>query len=234
MSRRFWNDGDPTGKRINLCSLAPQPCWFTIVGVVGDVHQFGLDKTPTFDVYSSGGWTPYFVIRTASDPSAIALAASEEIHKIAPSLPITEISNLDSLLSDSISPQRFSTVLLGVFAVLALLLAAVGVYGVMSYVVSTRTSEIGIRMALGAQTKDVWVLIVGRAARLALLGVAIGLIGTLIAGRYLATLLFDVRPADPLTLFAAAALLFVVALAACYVPARRAMRVDPVGAMRCE
>lgn len=234
MALRFWSGDDPIGQRINLCSLAPTPCWFKIIGVVGDVHQFGLDKRPTFDVYSSGGWTPYFIIRTASSPSAIALAASEEIHKIDPSLPITEVSTLDSLLSDSVSAQRFSTVLLGIFAVLALLLAAVGVYGVMSYVVSTRTGEIGIRMALGAQTKDVWALIVGRAAKLALFGVAIGLVGTLIAGRYLATLLFDVRPADPLTLFGAAVLLLVVALAACYVPARRAMRVDPVSAMRCE
>jgi predicted permease len=234
MASRFWSGDDATGKRINLCSLAPQPCWFTVVGVIGDVHQFGLDKTPTFDVYSSGGWTPYFIIRTASDPSAIALAAPEEIHKIDPSLPVTDVSTLDLRLSDSVSAQRFSTVLLGIFAALALLLAAVGVYGVMSYVVSTRTGEIGIRMALGAQPKDVWGLVIGRAARLALFGVTLGLIGTLITGRYLATLLFDVRPADPLTLFGAAALLFVVALAACYIPARRAMRVDPVSAMRCE
>jgi predicted permease len=234
MARKFWGDRDPTGNRINLCSLAPQPCWFSIVGVVGDVHEYGLDKGDTFDVYGAGGWTPYFVIRTAADPSLVALAATEQIHKIDPSLPVTQVMTLDDRLDGTVAARRFSTVLLGIFATLALLLAALGIYGVMSYVVSLRTSEIGIRMALGAQPRDVWRLIIGRAAALALTGVAIGLAGTFAFRRVISGMLFGVRAQDPLTLASVSALLMLVALAACWLPTRRAMRVDPMVALRHE
>jgi ABC-type lipoprotein release transport system permease subunit len=234
MAQRFWGSKDPSGARVNLCSLAPQPCWFTIVGVVGNVHEYGLEKSTTFDVYSAGGWTPYIIMRTAADPTALAAAAAQEIHKIEPTLPVTDVRTLDSLLDDSVSTRKFSTVLLGSFAALALLLAAVGVYGVMNYAVSVRTSEIGLRVALGAQRHDVWRLVFGRAATLAVTGIVIGIAGTLGTSRYIAALLFAVKPADPLTLFGAALLLFAVAMVACYVPARRAMRVDPMVALRHE
>jgi putative ABC transport system permease protein len=234
MARRFWPDGDPLGKRINMCSMYPTPCWSSIVGVVGNVHQFGLDAEPTFDAYFFGGWAPYFVIRTASDPVALASAVTDVIHKADPSLPVTQVIKMDDLLSDSVSPRRFSAVLTGIFSILALLLAAVGIYGVMSYAVSQRTHEIGIRIALGAQPGDVRSLVVGRGAKLASIGVAFGLLGAFGLTRLLASLLFGVKAADPLTFAGVALLLVLVALAACYFPARRAMKVDPLVALRYE
>jgi putative ABC transport system permease protein len=234
MERRFWPEGDSLGKRINLCSMYPTPCWSSVIGVVGNVHQFGLDGDPTFDAYFSGGWTPYLVIRTSADPASLTAAITDIIHKANASLPVTQVMTMDDLLSDSVSPRRFSVVLIGVFAALALLLAAVGIYGVMSYVVGQRTHEIGIRMALGAQPGDVGRLVVNRAARLVAVGIAIGLVGALALTRLLSSLLYDVKPTDPLTFTGIALLLAGVALLACYVPARRAMRVDPMVALRYE
>jgi putative ABC transport system permease protein len=233
IANRFFG-GDPLGKRVNLCSLNPTPCWSTIVGVVGNVHQYGLDVAPTLDIYFTGGWTPYIVVRTASDPVTIARAVMDRIHRYDPTLPVTHLMTLDTLVSDSVSSRRFSTFLLGMFAGLALLLAAVGIYGVMSYVVSMRTSEIGVRMALGAQPRNIWQLIIGRGARLALSGVALGLLGAVALTKLLASLLFGIQPTDPLTFGGVTLLLVGVALLACYVPARRAMRVDPIVALRYE
>jgi putative ABC transport system permease protein len=234
MARRFWPEGDFLGKRINLCSMFPTPCWSSIIGVVGDVHQFGLDGEPTFDAYFSGGWTPFFVIRTSSDPASLTPAVADIIHKVDASLPVAQVMTMDDLLSSSVSPRRFSAVLIGIFAGLALLLAAVGIYGVMSYVVGQRTHEIGIRMALGAQPSDVRRLVVNRGVKLAVAGIAIGLAGVLALTRVLSSLLFGVRPTDPLTFAGVALLLTGVAMLACYVPAHRAMRVDPMVALRYE
>jgi len=174
MERRFWPEGDAVGKRINLCSLAAQACWSTVIGVVADVRQFGLAVAPTFDAYFSGGWTPNIVIRTSSDPAALAASVTEVIHKADPNLPVTQLMTMDAVLSDSVSPRRFSAVLTGMFAVLALILAAVGIYGVMSYVVRQRTHEIGIRMALGAQANNIRALVVGRGVALTAIGIVIG------------------------------------------------------------
>ena len=234
LARRYWPGDDPIGKRINLCSLDPQPCWSPIVGIVGNVHQYGLEAAPTLDVYFTGGWTRNLVIRAAADPVALARAATAAIHKFDPNLPVTHVMTLDNLIADSVSPRRFSTFLLGIFAALALLLSATGIYGVMSYVVSLRTSEIGVRIALGAQPRDIWRLIVGRAARLALAGVVLGLAGAFALSKLLASLLYDVTPTDPATFVGVAFLLVFVALLACYVPAQRAMRVDPIVALRYE
>ncbi len=234
MARRFFGNEDPIGHRVNFCSLDPQPCWFSIVGIVGNVHQFGLEAGPTYDAYFTGGWTPHLVIRTSSDPVAIAAAATEVVHRVDPSLPVTEVTTLDGLLSRSISPRRFSAVLIGVLAALALVLSAVGIYGVMSYTVGQRTQEIGIRMALGAQPQNMLALVLGRGVGLALTGIAAGIFGALALTRFLSSLLFGVRPTDPLTFAAVAALLLMVALAACYIPARRAMKVDPMVALRYE
>ena len=234
MARRFWPGGDPIGRRINLCSLAPQPCWSSIIGVVGDLHQFSLDAAPTFDVYGTGGWTPYFVIRTASEPLGVAAAAIGEVHKSDPTLPVASVVTMEELLSDFVSPRRFSTLLLSLFAVLALLLSTVGIYGVTSYTVSRRTSEIGIRMALGARQRDIWALIVWQGTKLTIAGVVAGLVGALVLMKFLSTLLYGVQSNDPATFLGVALLLFWVVTLACYIPARRAMRVDPMVALKNE
>src|SRR6266478_1207591 len=234
MEQRFWPQGDALGKRINLCSFDPKPCWSTVIGIVGNVHQFGLDAEPTFDVYFVGGWTPYVVVRTASDPLPIVAAVRDVVHQVDPNLPLTRVMTMDGLLSDSVSPRRFSATLIGIFAALALLLAAVGIYGVMSYTVSQRTQEIGVRMALGAQVDHVRGMILGQTLKLTLLGVGIGLAGSFVVARLLASLLFGVGTYDPITLLGVALLLTAVALAASYIPARRAMRVDPIVALRYE
>ena len=233
IANRFFA-GAPLGKRVNLCSLDPTPCWSTIVGVVGNVHQYGLEAGPTLDMYFVGGWTRYLVVRTGSDPGALAPAAIGEVHRFDANLPVTHVMTVDDLLADSVSSRRFSAFLLGMFAVLALLLAAVGVYGVMSYVVGLGTSEIGMRMALGAQPRDIWRLVIGRGARLTLEGVGLGLVGAFALTKVISSMLYGVKPTDPLTFGGVAFLLVGVALTACYLPARRAMRVDPMVALRHE
>jgi putative ABC transport system permease protein len=234
MAQRFWPGADSIGKRINLCWQDPQPCWSPVIGVVGNVHQYGLDTPQTLDMYTAGGWTPYLLIRTSSDPSLVAHAAVEAVHKISPALPVTNVMTLDDILSVTVSPRRFSTVLLAVFAILALVLASVGIYGVMSYVVSLRTNEMGIRMALGAQPRDVLGLVLGRGTKLALSGVAIGMAGAFTLSRFISSLLFGVQSTDPAIFLGVALLLVAVALAACYFPARRAMTVNPLVALRYE
>jgi putative ABC transport system permease protein len=234
IAKRFFANEDPLRHRLNFCSLDPKPCWFSIVGVVGNVHQFGLDAGPTYDTYFAGGWPSHLLVRTASDPAAIANAVSGIVHEVDPNLPVNEVTTLDGLLSRSLSPRRFAMVLIAVLAGLALVLSAVGIYGVMSYTVGQRTQEIGVRMALGAQPRNMLALILGRGARLALIGIAAGVLGALALTRFLSSLLFGVAAKDPLTFAGVALLLFGVALGACYVPARRAMRVDPMVALRYE
>ena len=234
MARRYWPQGDAIGKRVNFCSLDPKPCWFSIVGIVGNVHQFGLAAGPTYDAYFAGGWTPYLVVRTASDPLTVAAAITNVAHKADPNAAITRMTTMDGLISDSVSPRRFSAVLVGIFAALALLLAAIGIYGVMSYTVSQRRQEIGLRMALGAQLTNVRGLILGQTLKLTLIGVGLGLAGAFALARFLASLLFGVGTYDPVTFLGVALVLVGVALAASYIPARRAMRVDPMVALRYE
>ncbi|HET8923135.1 MAG TPA: ABC transporter permease [Candidatus Acidoferrum sp.] len=234
MERRFWPDGDALGKRVNFCSLDPKPCWFSVIGVVGNVHQFGLDGEPTFDTYLVGGWTPYVVVRTASDPVALAPAISSLVRKADPNLPVSHVVTMEELLSDSVSPRRFSVVLTTIFAFLALLLAAAGIYGVMSYTVSTRTQEIGLRVALGAQPDSVQNMILGKSLKLTVAGVGLGLVGSFALMRFLSSLLFGVGAYDASTFFSVTVLLMAVALAASYIPARRAVRVDPLVALRHE
>jgi putative ABC transport system permease protein len=234
MARRFWPQGDALGKRINLCSLDPKPCWTSIVGIAGNVHQFGLEGEPTFDVYFTGGWTPYFIIRTASDPAPLTAAVTDVIHKVDSNLPVTHVLTMDALLSGSVSPRRFSALLTGAFAVLALVLAAVGIYGVISFTVSRRTQEIGIRMALGAQPGNVQAMILRQSVKLTLIGVGLGLAGAFALMRFLTSLLFGVGAYDAVTFIGVPVLLAAVAMAAAYVPARRAVRVDPLVALRYE
>jgi putative ABC transport system permease protein len=234
MARQFWPGGGAIGHRVNLCSLSSQPCWSSIVGVVSDVHQFGLNASLTFDMYFIGGWTDTLVIRTSVDPASLVPSVREQIHLFDPALPISHILTMDQILSDSLSQERFSTLLLGIFAALGLLLSAVGVYGVLSYAVGERTNEIGVRVALGARRLDVIGLVVGHGAKLAVIGIMIGVCGALVLTRLLSSLLYGVSATDPLTFVAVAVTLLAVALLACWIPAWRAMRVDPMVALRHE
>ena len=234
MAKRFWPKGDALGKRFDLCSLDPQRCWSTIVGIVGDVPQYGLDHPRTYDAYYVGGWSRFVIIRTASDPLSIAAAATEVVHRFDPKLPVTHVMTMDNLIADSVSPRRFSSLLVAIFAGLALVLAAIGIYGVMSYTVSLRTQEIGVRMALGAQTENVRGMILGQSLKLILVGVGLGLAGAFGVARYLSSLVFGVSTYDAVTFLGVTLLLVAVALAASWIPARRAMRVDPIVALRHE
>jgi putative ABC transport system permease protein len=235
MAVRYWGfDAGALGKRVNLCSLDPKPCWYEVIGVVGDVHQLNLESPQTCDVYFSGGWTPYIIVRADSDPTTLVAAITEVIHKADPTLPIAHILTMDDQLSESISPRRFSAMLIGIFAALALLLSAVGIYGVMSYTVSQRTQEIGIRVAMGAQRSTVQRMILAQSLKLTLAGVALGLSGAFLLVRFLSTLLFGIGAYDLVTFAGVALLLLVVALAASYIPARRAVNVDPMAALRSE
>jgi putative ABC transport system permease protein len=232
LAERFWQHGDAIGKRINFCSLAPEPCWLNVVGVVGNVHQYGLDGAPTYDTYGVGGWQPYVVVRTKAEPRTVTQAIIREVHKFDGGLPVTHVEELERYVSDSVGTRRLSTFLLGLFAGLALLLAALGVYALMSYVVRLRTGEIGIRMALGAEPRHIWRLMAGSGARLVLSGIVIGLAGALALTKLLYALLYGVTATDPLTFGGAAVVLASVAAVACYFPTRRAMRIEPVTALR--
>jgi len=209
-----------------------------IIGVVGDVRQMGLDTPAEPTVY----WPhPELVVsemtilvRTENDPLALVSAVRNELQQMDPEQPMAAISTMDQLLAGSLSRSRFTMLVLGVFGALALVLACVGIYGVIAYSVTQRTQEFGIRMALGASRHDVFRLVLRHGTRLTLLGIGLGIVAALIVTRLLATLLYGISATDPLTFAAVALLLALVALAACYIPARRATRVDPIVALRYE
>jgi len=245
MARRFWGQEDPLGKHLTI-SFSPQ---FSreIVGIVGDVKQDGLDVADTeatlyipmnqTSVSSMGGWHSFgmsLAVRTSTEPAAMSSAISGAIHQVDPDQPVAEVRTMDEVLTQSISPQRFNMLLLAAFAGLALLLAAVGIYSVLSYTVRRRSREIGIRIALGAQLRDVLRMVVLDGMKPALLGLAIGLAGAFALGRVLAGLVFGVSPSDPATFAAVSFLLAMVALLAILVPAFRATRVDPMTVLRDE
>ena len=211
----------------------------TIVGIAGDVHQYGPDSPAKPEMFMAYAQHPraaddmYLLARTSSDPVALADAVRRKIRERDPEVPV-KFSTMEASVAENVAAPRFRMVLLGWFAALAVALAMAGVYGVMSYMVGQRANEIGLRMALGASSRDVLKLVLGHGLMLAAIGLAIGLGGALAATRLLRSLLFEVKPADPLTYIAVTALLAMVALTASYVPARRAARVDPLVALRQE
>jgi predicted permease len=239
MARRYWPGEDPTGKRI--CPGKPEKPedWVTVVGVVNDVRQFGLDAELKPQMYltyqQSGYFSPrHLVVSTNVEPGGLAAAVRGTVWGIDKDQPVSNISTMEEVLSESIARQRFSTLLLGVFGVVALLLAAVGIYGVMSYSVAQRTHEIGIRMALGAQTRDVLKLAVGQGLKLIMIGVAVGLAVSVVLTRVMSSLLFGVSSTDPTTFVVISLVLVSAGVLASYIPARRATKVDPMIALRYE
>jgi putative ABC transport system permease protein len=241
-ARRHFPDGDAIGHRLKFQGQLRDP--LLIVGVVGDVHHFGLDEKPTPEAYvpylqdplrdESYARSMTIVVRTKSDPEALAGTFRNEALAVDKSLPVYGIKTMSEYMRDSLSQRRFNMMLLGIFAAVALVLAAVGIYGVLSYSVSQRTHEIGIRMAVGAQPKDILKLVVGQAMMMALLGVAIGLVAAFALTRLMASLLYGVSATDPLIFALISVALTSVALAASLVPARRAIKVDPMIALRYE
>ncbi|HSE98916.1 MAG TPA: ABC transporter permease, partial [Blastocatellia bacterium] len=239
MARRFWPGEDAVGKRIKLGSLDSPAPWMEIVGVVKDVRQFELGAEPRPQMYVPYEQPVYFrpshlVVRTQVEPMSLAATVRSAVWEIDKDQPVSNITSMENVLSESIARQRFSMLLLGIFATLALVLASVGIYGVMSYSVAQRTREIGIRMALGAQSRDVLKLVVGQGMRLAVAGVAAGLAVAFALTRLMSSLLFGVSAVDPVTFGGVSLLLAVVAFVACYIPARRATRVDPITSLRYE
>jgi putative ABC transport system permease protein len=238
MADYFWPGRDPIGQRLRISNGSDQDPWSEVVGVVGDIRQHHLERNPRPALYVPYAQDPWpfvaVVVRTKVDPASAASSVQSAIHAVDPDQPVYDVRTMKEVESVSIAPQRLQLILLGLFAILALALACTGIYGVMAYFVVQRTREIGVRMALGAQARDVIGMIVGEGLRMALLGAALGLLGSAFLMRVLSGLLFGVTPRDPLTFCAVAAILTGVALLACYIPARRATVLDPLVALRYE
>ena len=237
-AKKFWPNKDALGKRIVMGSMSDDPKWITIVGIVGDMRHFGLDVDPKPEMYvpfaQSAYFTTIYVVRSNQDPRTLLPAIQREIQAIDPAVPLANVRTFESVIGDSVAPRRLSVVLLGVFAGVAVLLASVGIYGVMSFIVVQRTQEIGVRMALGAQRSDVLKLILGRSLKLISAGAAIGLIVALLSAGALRALLYNVSAFDTPTFVLVTILLAAVALAASYLPAMRATRADPMTALHAE
>jgi len=245
MARTFWPGEDALGKHLTLTFFPDKVR--EVVGVVQDVKLDGLDQTrPAVALYAPleqvsvpalGQWSSFpmtLVVRTSTSPASLTSAVSNAVHQLDPSVPLRDVFTMDDVVATSLSAQRFDVLLLGAFAALAMILAAIGIYSVLSYSVKRRVSEIGIRMALGARVADVLRLVVIEGMKPALLGVAIGVVVALALGRVMASLVYQVKPSDPITFLSVGVLLAGVALLASVIPAYRATRVDPVVTLRNE
>jgi putative ABC transport system permease protein len=239
VAQMFWPGEDPLGRRISLPGNFDQPVnWAEIVGIVGDTKHLRLDEDPQPEYYLPAAQSPpasaFLVVRTSGDRATTINAIRQSVAQVDNTLPLSEFMSMTQRVSDSVATPRFRTLLLGIFAALALILAASGIYGVMSYSVAQRTREIGIRMALGAGRGAILNLVLGQTLKLTLVGVGIGLAATWGLTQLLASSLYGVTPHDALTLAVVSILLSAVAMLASYIPARRAMRVDPLVALRHE
>jgi putative ABC transport system permease protein len=232
---------NPIGARIRWARETGPPQWMTVIGVVGDVKHSGLDQPVDPAVYtpfsqSHETWRSFMTlaIRTPDASSGLVEEVKKQIWSVDSQIPVSDVRSLDELMAVSLAQQRFNMLLLGLFAALALILAMMGIYGAMAYSVSQRTHEIGIRMAVGAQRWDVLRLVMGDGVKITLLGIGFGIAGALALTQLMASLLFQVKPTDPATFVAVAILLGLVTLLACFIPAYRATRVDPIVALRHE
>ena len=238
LARKLWPSRDALGKVLHSSADSGPGAWRrVVVGVVADTRQLGLDSPPRPEMFfPSRSQFPNLalIVRTAGDPLRMASAVTAQVSAIDKDQPVHDVLAMDHIVDDTISQRRFNMLLLAIFAATALVMAAVGIYGVLAYAVSRRTREIGIRMALGAQTRDVFQLIGGEGFVLVLAGIGMGLAGALALTRLMSSLLFGVSPTDAATFAAVPAVLGAVALLACYLPARRAARVDPTVALRCD
>jgi putative ABC transport system permease protein len=236
MARRLFPNEDPLGKRIR--SWRDENKLREIIGVVGDVRYFGLEDDQRSLIYvphAQDTWSSMMVaVRTSADPLSVVGAVRREVKALEPILAVGNIATMTSVRDNSLAESRFNALLLVIFAIVAMMLAAIGIYGVMAYSVTQRTREIGIRLALGAERRDVINLVLGQGVRLTLIGVTIGLLGAVAATRALTGLLYGVSTTDPATFIVISLFIAVVALIACYVPARRATQVDPLVALRCD
>ena len=243
-AKRIWPDRDPVGERISINAIPdgnpPVLEWRTVVGVASHVRNNSLDQLGREQTYVPLDQAPfpvrnmYLSVRTAAEPAAIASAIQQAVHALDPSLPVYEVKAMVDWVDSTVSPRRFNVMMLAAFGALALALAAVGTYGVISYSVGQRTQEIGIRMALGASRGDVLRMVVGGGLKMAAGGVLIGIALALALGRFLVALLFGINPTDPATFLVVSATLVITAALAAWIPARRATRVEPVIALRAE
>jgi predicted permease len=238
LQRRFFPNADPIGRRIKFGGRSSNAPWMTIAGVVGNIKTDGFDQPDQPHIYlpifQDPGYAMAVYLRTEGDPTSLTHALRQQTQAVDPDLPVFGEQSMDALVSASLAQRRFAMQVVGLFGVLALVLAGIGIYGVMSYAVNQRTREIGIRLALGASARAILCWVLRQGMRLTLIGVAMGLLGAVVLTRLLRGMLFSVAPTDPITYAGLAALLAVVALAACYIPARRATKVDPMDALRCE
>jgi len=237
LARKYWPGESPVGKRLRFENNPSEP-WFTVVGLVGDAKQLGLNENAPpllylpFEQFALPFTT--VAVRSSLPQAAVTSLLKSQLAAIDPDLPFGDVNTLQSEIESNVSQPRFRTMLIGVFAMLALILAAVGVYGLISYSVTQRTREIGIRVALGAAPRQVMGPVVREGVILAVIGIAIGLAGAFAAARALSAFLFGVGASDPLTLAAVALIMLLVAMVASYIPSRRALKVDPVIALRAQ
>ena len=233
-----WPGDTPVGKRIKPGLAQSTQPWLNIVGVIGNVKSDSLESQEVPHIYLSDFQSPSYssviYARTAGDPGKIGDAIRREVQSVDPDVPVYAVRTMEEVVARSMAERRFALEILAFFAVIALLLASIGIYGVMAYTFSQRTHEIGIRVALGAQRSHILRMALGEGMVLVALGLAAGLFGALLLTQFLRSMLFAVKPTDPVTFIAIAALLSAVALLACYIPAHRATRVDPLVALREE